>query len=109
MATTPTFGNSNAATQAGIQAFHEAITNAGKIDTEIESQAQVLSRSWTGDAAKAYQIAVTVWRDGYNGVVKQLNYMVEALQGTVENINKVEAANTEQITDMLKKLHPATP
>jgi WXG100 family type VII secretion target len=103
---TPTFGSSAQATQAGITVFEEAISAAKSIDTEIEAQASQLATAWTGDAATVYQMAVGAWREGYGEVVQQLNYMVEALQGTVQTVAKVEAENTDGIKQMLAKLHP---
>ncbi|GAA2030390.1 hypothetical protein GCM10009839_32620 [Catenulispora yoronensis] len=103
---TPTFGSSADATKAGITVFEDAIRAARSIDTEIESQGEALAKSWTGDAATVYQMAVGAWRDGYNEVVQQLGYMVEALNGTIETVAKVEAAHTDGIKQMLAKLHP---
>ncbi len=103
---TPTFGNNFSATQAGITAFDDAIANATRIDQEIETQAAELARNWVGDASAVYQLAVTQWRDGYNGVVQQLSNMVEALNGTVTNIKRVEQTNSDSIAALAHKLDP---
>jgi WXG100 family type VII secretion target len=104
MSVTPTFGNSAAATQAGISVFEEAISAARSIDSEIETQAGALAQAWTGEAAKMYQSAVLTWREGYQKVVGQLNTMVEALQGTVETVGKNEAQTSDSIQQMMSKL-----
>jgi WXG100 family type VII secretion target len=103
---TPTFGNSVDATKAGLNVFQEAISAAKSIDMEIESQAGALANNWGGDAATAYQAALAQWREGYQEVLTQLNYMVDALHGTIDAVVKVESVNTDSIQQMLSKLHP---
>jgi WXG100 family type VII secretion target len=103
---TPTFGNNFSATQAGITAFDEAIANATRIDQEIEAQAAELAKNWIGDASAVYQLAVNQWRDGFNGVVQQLGFMVQALNGTVDNIRRVEQTNSDAISQLAHKLDP---
>jgi uncharacterized protein YukE len=104
MSTTPTFGSSAAATQAGIGVFEEAISAARAIDSEIESQAGALAVAWVGEAAKMYQSAVLTWREGYQQVVSQLSAMVEALQGTVQSVSGNEAQTADGVRQMMGKL-----
>jgi hypothetical protein len=84
----------------GLQYVQEAISQAGTLNANVESEVSGLATSFQSGAGSTFQNAMTVWRDGFDGIIKDLTWIQQTIEANLKGYS-ASAADHESAAQSL--------
>ncbi|MFB9909044.1 WXG100 family type VII secretion target [Allokutzneria oryzae] len=90
--------------QRAAEDFRAALATSRRTQSGMQTQISTLGVAWTGEAATRFNRSLNAWSAEYANILRQLERILGALEGSKATYAKTEAAATDAASSAMRGL-----